>query len=154
VESLKRTEPNRVEGLSVDKKGKNKAETVVRIRLPKPCHGKKCPPPPLPTCAVDTRIAGCGVNEYAWRISEEVYGSIQDNCGYLAQQLADAESKAEWARGQQQIACSAAPLSAECQAATRTVAKLDSRIARLRQQYERCVFSNLRHTAVVSMSRP
>jgi hypothetical protein len=154
VGRLKDKEPNRVEGSSADKKAKNKAEIVVRIRLPKPCRGKKCPPPPLPTCAQDTGAAVCGVNEYAWRISEDVYGSIQVNCGHLAQQLADAESKAEWARRQQQIACSAAPVSAECQAATPTVAKLNSRIARLRQQYERCVFSNLRHTAVISMSRP
>ena len=153
VEIQKHKEPGRVNGFSADKKGKNRAEAAVRIRLPKPCRGKKCAPPP-PTCAKENWIAGCGGTEYVWRFSEEVYTSIQDKCGYLARRLAQEESRAAALRGQQQIACSPTPLSPECASATRAVAQSDSRIARLREQYERCVFSDLRHTAVLSMSRP
>jgi len=157
VDTPKHKEPSRVDNPLADKKAKSNAETAVRIIWPKPCHGQKCapaPPPPPPTRLRGCRIEGCHLNEYGWRLPEDVYGSIQDNCWYQRQRLAEAVSKAEWLRGQQQVACSATPLSAECRETAQAMAKLDSKVTRSREQYERCVFSRLRHTAVFLVPQP
>jgi hypothetical protein len=139
-------------GSAAKKTGTNKAEAAVKIRFPKHCHGKKCVVPPSSTCTPTGGVNGCG--EYAWRVSEDVYNSIYNRCGYLAQQLAHEESKATAVRGHRETVCSSAEQGSVCTSAIRWANESDARIARLREQYQRCVFSDLRHSAVVSVSGP
>ena len=156
---FKRGQPVRME--TGKRKGSNRAAGLATVRVlpwPKPCHGRKCPAPPppipqFPLCSTGS-WAGCSVGEPLWRFSEYAYGLIQDNCGYLGQLLSEEEDKAESLRGFQQVACSPAPLSAECASATNKVAQQDLRVERLRERYGRCVSSNLRRRAVISMFRP
>jgi hypothetical protein len=129
---------------------RNKAEPALTIRFPKHCHGRKCVAPP-PTCAPGNRITSCRPTQ--WRLSEDMYESIHNQCGNLAQRLAREESRAGALRDRREKACSAGSVSPECAAATGSVARSDSRIARLRDQYQRCVFSDFRNTAAVSVSQ-
>jgi len=156
---FKRGQPVRIE--AEKRKGSNRAPGVATVRVlpwPKPCHGRKCPAPPppvppFPLCS-SGNWAGCYAGEPLWRFSEYAYGLVQNNCGYVGQLLTEEEDKAETLRGLQQVACSPAPLSAECASATNKVAQEDLRVERLRERYGRCVSSNLRRRTVTSMSRP
>lgn len=113
----------------------------VQIRLPpKPCHWR-CGHPAV------------GHTRNVWHLSEPVYGFIQSTCGDLARRLGGEKDRAESLRAQQQIACSASPLSIGCQSVSRSVTKLDSKVSRLQTKYERCVVSGLRHTRLAA-SKP
>jgi len=152
VEQPVRAEIEKRGGSEVNKK--TKAEPAITIRFPKHCHGRKCiapSPPTPPTCSPLNAFTSC--RQTQWRLSEDMYDSIHDKCGNQARLLAREESKAAGLKDREQRACSLASGSSECAAASRAVGQSDSRIARLRDQYQRCVFNDFRHAAEVSVSQ-
>jgi hypothetical protein len=151
---LKHRELNRVGDAKLkEKKGKAEPSIANKIRLRKHCWGKKCaPPPPQASCDLSHPIADCDTG-LVWRLSEPVYLWIENDCGNLSRRLAQEEDRAETLRAQQQTVCTPAPLSSDCAAAAKEVAKLDAKLAKLREQYDRCVYSNLRHT-MISLFKP
>ncbi len=80
-------------------------------------------------------------------MSEQLYDTIQLDCGYLNQQLAREERKAGTRRGRRDTECQTNPLGSGCLSATRAVDKSDAKISQLHDRYDRCVLQDLRHKA-------
>ncbi len=132
-----------------------KDENQKKVAVPdtRPCHGGKCrhfPPPSPPRCEIPTN--GPCIAGGAWRVSQQFYQTIQDDCEYLNRQLAREERKAATRRARRDTACVTNPQNSSCLSATSELDKSDAKISRLHDRYDRCVLQDLRHKASFSIS--
>jgi len=116
----------------------------------KPCRGRKCPSPSLPRCGVSSN--GRCITGGNWRLSQQLYDTMQVDCGYLSRQLAREERTAAIRNGRRDKECLANPLGSGCLSATRAVDKSNAKISQLHDRYDRCVLQDLRHRASISTS--
>jgi hypothetical protein len=142
VKSLRRWEANRTELVQPREESRKKAE----VPDMKPCRGSKCPH----LCGRDTN--GHCITGGNWRMSEQLYGTIQLDCGYLNQQLAREERKAATNRARRDTECLTNALGSGCSSTTRAVDKTDAKISQLHDRYDWCVLQDLRHKASLFIS--
>jgi hypothetical protein len=138
AKSLRRIEP------ALDRKTEVKAETKKEEPDRRPCHGDHCKPHPVPEyCTTGTN----------WRMSQNLYSSIQGDCGHLAAKLAQEESKVAALQAGQSSTCTMNPAGSACASATKAMNKLNAKVSQLHDRYDQCVLHDLRHKAVLYVSR-
>jgi hypothetical protein len=135
AESLKRVEPT----------SERKEETKLQVKKAepdrKPCHGHHCH-------ATEYRTPGTN-----WRMSQDLYTTLQGDCGHLAAKLQQEENKASALKASQDSVCATNPVGSACASATEGLNKLNAKIVQLHDRYDQCVLHDLRHKAAVSVSR-
>jgi hypothetical protein len=135
AKSLKRIEP------ASDRKAETKPQVKKEEPEGKPCHGHHCHPRPE-YCT--------GKN---WRMSQDLYTTIQGDCGHLAAKLAQEDSKVAALQAGQSNTCAMDPVGSACASATKAINKLNAKISQLHDRYDQCVLHDLRHKAAISVSR-
>lgn len=137
AKSLKRIEP-------LDQKAERKTEVKKEESDRKHCHGHHCQPKLL------TEYCAPGSN---WRMSQELYNTLQSDCGHLAAKLQQEENGVAALQTSQQIACVGSPVGAECSSATGVLNNLNAKIAQLHDRYDQCILHDLHHNAAVYVSQ-
>lgn len=138
AKSLKGIEP------ASDRKAETKPQVKKEEAEGKPCHGHNCHPRRV------TEYRTMGTN---WRISQDLYTTVQGDCGHLAGKLAQEESKVAALQTGQSSTCAMNPVGSACASATKAMNKLNAKISQLHDRYDQCVLHDLRHNAVISVSR-
>jgi hypothetical protein len=139
MKSLKATEPGS------DRKTEVKAETKTEEPDRKPCRVHRCTPRP-----VTHNFFAIGTN---WRMSRDLYTTIQDDCGSLAAKLAKEESKIVNIQTRRDNVCAINSGGSDCAAAYTALYKLNGKINQLHDRYDQCVLRDLRHNAAVYISQ-
>ena len=138
VKSLKRIEN------SPDRKAEPKKEVRKEDLDHKHCHGHNC--------KGRERIPYCTTGSN-WRMSQDLYTTIQDDCGHLTASLAREESKASALQIRRDSACAINPGGSDCAAAYAAVYKSKAKIDQLHHRYDECVLHDLRRKAAVYVSK-
>ena len=128
--------------LGPERKPEGKPEVKKEEPDRKHCHGHHCKPHHL------TEFSGSN-----WRMSEDLYTTIQDDCGRLAAKLAQEENEASTLKGRQDSVCAINLAGSECAAATEALNKLNAKITQLHNRYDQCVLHDLRRKAAVYVSQ-
>jgi hypothetical protein len=137
AKSLKRIET------TSDRKAETKPQVKKEEADGKPCHGHHCHPRPV------TEYCTLGAN---WRMSQDLYTTIQGDCANLAAKLAQEQSKVAALQAGQSSTCAMNPVGSACASATKTMNRLNAKISQLHDRYDQCVLHDLRHKAAISAS--
>lgn len=105
----------------------------------KHCHGHNC--------KLTTWTAGS-----TWRMSQDVYTTIQGDCAHLAAKLSQETKKVAALQASQDNACAMNPVGSECASATNTLNKLNVKIAQLHDRYDQCVLHDVRRKTNITVS--
>lgn len=105
----------------------------------KHCHGHECRPHEYFTP---------GSN---WRMSQDLYNTVQGDCGHLAAKLQQEENRAS-ALETQRLLCAMSPVGSDCSSVTGALNKLNAKVAHLHDRYDQCVLHDLRHNAAIYVS--
>lgn len=127
AKSLKRIEP-----------AETKPQVKNEEREGKPCHGHNC----HQYCAIGTN----------WLISQDLYTTVQGDCGHLAAKLAQEESKVAALQAGQSSTCTMNPAGSACASATKAMNTLNAKVSQLHDRYDQCVLHDLRHKAAITVS--
>lgn len=88
-----------------------------------------------------------------WRMSWDLYNTVQGDCGHLAAKLQQEENKVAALQTSQQSACATNRVGSDCSSATGALNNLNVKIAQLHDRYDKCVLRDLRHNATVYVSQ-
>ena len=106
----------------------------------KHCHGHNCK---FTTCTLGS----------TWRMSEDLYSTILDDCARLSAKLTKEGSKALALQDRRGSVCATDPIGSACISATQAVNRLSAKISQLHDRYDQCVLHDVRRKAVIRVSQ-